>query len=288
MKKGFLLVIVLFLLSNISLAQDSLSKKQVRKQKSNFLLTERHWSVELPIWIPGFAGTFAYGGVEIEGEDGVDPVHPIEPPPGGDFGKILSRLFQSDWYLKFFFLTKVAYENDKVLFQFDAISGSVGNSVKFKLNNKDIVKADFRTVNFRLIGGYKLFETISKNNTFKYELFGYVGGRVHFHSLSSQLNGDGISLEITPAWWEPVIGIQNQFTFKRWFLVFQGDYGGLFFNSKYSNQISMYSYFRTGKITSVKLGWNHLQLNHVGTFLREDYKIKATFSGPSIGIAFHF
>ena len=116
MRKVFLLILVSFLLSNVLLAQNSLSKKQVRKQNSSFLLTNRNWNTELPIWVPGFAGNFAYGDVEIEGEDGVNPEHPIEPPPGGDFGKILSRLFQKNWYLKFFFLTRIAYEKTTFCF----------------------------------------------------------------------------------------------------------------------------------------------------------------------------
>ena len=64
-------------------SQDTLTKKQWRKLQKNFLLTQRCWTVEAPLWIPGFAGAFAYGDIDIEGEDGIDPVHPIEPPPGG-------------------------------------------------------------------------------------------------------------------------------------------------------------------------------------------------------------
>jgi len=37
---------------------------------------DRKWSLELPLWVPGFAGEFAYGDVSIEGEDGSDPGTP--------------------------------------------------------------------------------------------------------------------------------------------------------------------------------------------------------------------
>jgi len=63
------------------------------------------------------------------------------------------------------------------------------------------------------------------------------------------------------------ISILNQFTFKRWLLVFQGDYGGFFINSKYSNMPSAYRYYRKGKSISFKLGWNYLSLNHQEIFM---------------------
>ena len=105
MKKLFLiLACIVVLVPGILSAQDTLSRKELRKQEANFLLQERPWTIEVPLWIPGYAGSFAYGDIDIEGEDGVNPEHPIEPPEG--IGGILSRLFSDDWYLKFFFLTE--------------------------------------------------------------------------------------------------------------------------------------------------------------------------------------
>lgn len=111
---------------------------------------------------------------------------------------------------------------------------------------------------------------------------------MYLEEIYSDLNGAINKLDIHPFWAEPIIGFQNQFTFKRWFLVLQADYGGVFIDSRYSIQISSYAYYRTGKISSIKVGWNHLYLNHKGTFLKEEYKIKTTLSGPSVGIVFHF
>ena len=288
MKKYFILFIYVLLLTATVFPQDTLTKKERRKQQKSFLLPGRPWTVDVPIWIPGFAGSFAYGDIDIEGEDGVDPENPIEPPPGGAIGEILSRLFTKNWYLKFFFLTRVAYEKNRFLFQFDALSGSVGNSVKFNYNNQEIIQANFRTTNLRFYGGYKFIQADSKNKKFRYELFGYIGVRTYFQKIYSDLNGAINKLDIHPFWVEPIFGLQNQFTFKRWFIVLQGDYGGFFIESKHSFQITSFVYFRSGKVTSVKLGWNHLFLNHSGTLLNEEYKINATFSGPSAGLAFHF
>jgi len=288
MNKLILIFSFLALALSSVLAQDTVSKKEIKKQKKNFLLIDRPWTVEVPIWTPGYAGSFAYGDIEVEGEDGVDPEHPIEPPPGGEFGKIISRLFQESWYLKFFFITRIAYEKNRVMFQLDGISGAVGESVKFKYNNKEIVNLNFQTINVRLFGGYKLYQYDSKNERFRYELFGYIGIRMHFHKVYSDLNGIANKLDISPNWVEPIIGVHNQFTFKRWLLILNGDYGGYFIDNKSSFQMSTYVYCRMGKVTSLKIGWNHLQLNHYGTIRGEDFQIKATFSGPSVGAAFHF
>jgi hypothetical protein len=269
-------------------AQETITKKEIRKQQASYLLSGRPWTIEVPLWIPGYAGSFAYGDVSIEGENGVDPQNPYEPPPGGVIGKIISRLFTDEWYLNFFFLTKIAYEKNKFLAQIDALSGSVGESVKFNYNNNLVVQANYRTTNIRIFGGYRFENAITSNQKFRYELFAYVGARTHFQKIYSNLDGVINMLDINPKWIEPLIGLQNQLTWKRWYVVLQGDYGGYFVESKYSFQGSGYVYFRSGKVTSLKLGWNHLVLNHSGDFLKQDYRINATFSGPSMGIAFHF
>jgi len=288
MKKYLFLIISVLLLSATAFSQDTLTKKQWKKQQKSFLLPGRPWTVEVPLWIPGFAGSFAYGDIDIEGEDGVDPEHPVEPPPGGGVGEIISRIFTKEWYLKFFFLTKISYEKKKFEVVFDAISGAVGYSTKFKYNDKEIVQANFRTTNMRLFTGYKLVQVTSENKNFRYELFGYLGVRAYFQDIFSDLNGAINKLDIHPFWIEPIFGLQNQFTFKRWFIIIQGDYGGLFIDTKSSVQFTGFVYFRSGRITSIKLGWNHLEMKHHGTLLKQEYKARVTLSGPSMGIVFHF
>jgi len=287
-KYYFIIICIVTLGSGSIIAQDTFSKKELRKQKADFLQTDRLWTLEIPLWIPGFAGYFSYGDIDIEGEDGIDPTNPIEPPPGGSIGKILSRLFSTDWKLNFFYLTKIAYERNLFIVQFDAIAGGVGETTKFKYDDNQIVQANFRTINCRLIGGYKIINTLTENRNFKYELIGYTGIRTHFQKVHSDLNNIINKIDINPIWVEPVLGIQNQFTWKRWFAVLQSDYGGFFMESKYSFQFSTYVYYRTGKASSIKLGWNHLYLDHSGSFLRQDYSINGTFSGPSFGIVLHF
>ncbi|RLD56346.1 MAG: hypothetical protein DRI97_07675, partial [Bacteroidetes bacterium] len=287
MNKVIILTIIILSLPALCSAQDSLTKKEIRIQESDFLIPGNPWTVEIPLWIPGFAGEFAYGDISIEGEDGVQT--PIEPdPPGPGIGDIFSRLFTTNWYLKFFYLTKVSYEQNRVKAQFDMISGAVGNSLVFNYNNTELVKASFRTVNLRLYAGYKFAEVMGPNENFRYEVFAYGGIRTYFQRLQSELNGTSIELDINPVWVEPLIGLENQFTWKRWMLTLQGDYGGLFSQGKQSVQLSANAQFRMGGLTSLKVGWNHLYMDQKNVFLQQDYTIKLTLSGPVMALAFHF
>lgn len=286
----FILFIGLLLLATNVFAQhaDSIQIIQTeKKEKANYLIQSRPWAIEIPLWIPGFRGDLAYGDIEIEGEDGGDPGDPEDPDDDED-GSILSRLFTTNWYLKFFFLTRIAFEKNKFLAQIDGISGSVGNSVKFNFNNKEIVESAITTTNLRLFAGYQFFKTMSKSRKFRYELFGYFGVRIHFQKIYSSLNRTSNHLDITPTWAEPILGLQNQFTLKRWLFIIQGDYGGFFVHAKYSSMIQAMCYYRMGGLTSIKVGWNHLVLNHESTYFNEELKVRLFLSGPAVGLTFHF
>lgn len=37
-------------------AQDTLSKKEIRKLEANYLVQDKPWTIEIPLWIPGYAG----------------------------------------------------------------------------------------------------------------------------------------------------------------------------------------------------------------------------------------
>jgi hypothetical protein len=287
MHKGLILIVICLFLSGISSAQDSLTKKEIKKIEADFLIPGKPWTVEIPLWIPGFAGDFAYGDINIEGEDGIQ--NPIEPPPpSGGIGDILSRLFTTNWYLKFFYLTRVSYEQNRFKAQFDMISGAVGNSVVFNYNNKELVQASFLTLNLRLYAGYKFLEKAGSNKKFRYEAFVYGGLRTYFQRLQSELNETSIALKVNPVWVEPIIGLENQFTWKRWMVILQGDYGSITSRNRQSFQLTAFAYYRMGPLTSIKFGWNHLYINRADKFLQEDIKIKLSLSGPTVGVAFHF
>ena len=283
--KSLPVLLVLLFVTMYATSQDTAMQVPKRPHK-NFLIHDRPWEIEVPLWIPGFAGELVYGDIDLEGEDGEDPGDPGDP--GDGTGNILSRIFTKDWYLKFLFLGRATYENKGLLFQFDGFGGGIAETVKFKLTDKGIVQLNFRILNFRIVSGYRLWQKTSGRQNFRYELYGYVGARVHANKIDSDLNNFVNRLDINPVWMEPIIGIQNQFNFKRWKIILQGDYGGLFVHTKYSSLFQTMVYYRTGRVTSLKLGWNHLNLNHESTFRGEYLKVGISLSGPAAGLTFHF
>jgi hypothetical protein len=53
------------------------------------LLNDRDWTIEIPLWIPGFRGNLAYGDISIGGEDGSDPGDPDDDDRGDLMGEIV-------------------------------------------------------------------------------------------------------------------------------------------------------------------------------------------------------
>ena len=284
-----MLWVILFVSFSCTLTgQDTLIRKELRKQQKSYLIPGKNWTLELPLWIPGYTGSLSYGDIRLEGEDGDDIQNPIEPLPPPGFGDIFKRIFTTDWYLKFFFLTRVSYQKKWFLGQLDGLTGAVGESTEFNYNQKEVVQVNFRTINMRMFGGVKLIEANGRKGHFRYDLFAYIGLRAHFHRINSDLNGVVNRLNINPSWIEPIVGLYNSFAWRRWLITLQGDYGGYFVDGKRSFQINGTVFFRSGRITSLKAGWNHLSISQEGQFLREEYRLRAIFSGPTVGLAFHF
>lgn len=290
-------ILMLFAFWGISTAQtDSLLTNQKKdKPPKSFLDNDRKWAIEIPIWVPGFAGEFSYGDVSIEGEDGSDPgtpENPIEPPEPGEppigGGNIISRLFTSSSYLKFFFMNRVTYRPGKFVFQFDAFAGAVGEDVKFKLNDKTVVNAEFRSILFRAFAGYAFLEGYSRSKKSRYILNAYVGARFHIFHVETQLSSTRFAFDIDPYWAEPIIGLQGNFALKNWAFQLQGDWGGFYINDKNSYMINGNVSYHISRLIGIKLGYNDWRIQHRGTLRREILYLKVHLSGPNLGITFYF
>lgn len=254
---------------------------------------DNEWSIEIPIWIPGFRGDFAYGDVDLEGEDGGNPPpptpeNPIEPGEGlgGDF---LSRFFDKDDFLKFFYMSKISYRPNRFLFQFDAFGGTAGSSVKFNYNNKEIVSGAYNLFLGHFYAGYSLFQKKDYEKEERTDIYIYTGLRSTISSMKADLNNKEIEFEINPTKLEVLLGINANFIFKKWRLNFKGDIGGFIESSKvisYKIQLLIYYYF--GRSTSLRFGWTDLDLKHDGIFQNERLIINTHLSGPNLGIAFDF
>ena len=277
---------VIFLLPLTGVTQDPISKK-IKRPEKNFLIDNRPFTYEIPLWIPGFRGEFAFGDINISGGDGEDPGDPGDPDDDDDVG-FLGRIFTPKFYLKFFYLTRIAYEHKNLLVQLDGLTGTAGKSVKFKYNNSDIVKLELTTINVRLLAGYRILDTWSHSRKFRYELYPYIGARYHNHAIRTWFLDNKKIFDIQPGWFEPILGVQNQFSWKRWCFLLNADMGGFFIDSKYSFQLTSFAYYRMGRALSMKFGWNLLSMNHETTHFGKDLVIKMMLNGPTVGLAIQF
>lgn len=278
-------IFLCFLFIQLAGAQESKSKSDSKSEKS-FLVNDDHWSIEVPIWVPGFRGDFVYGDVWLEGEDDANPENPIEP--GWKPGDNLSRIFGKNGSLNFFFMNRVSYRNRKLYSQFDVFSGSVGGSIYFRYNDAELVKAKFSTYLFRLFAGYKFYEKLSVSEKCKYKLYGYGGLRIHSVNVKSDLDFTERRLNVTPLWAEPILGARNELAFKNWLFVLQGDIGSFSIDQKMSYMINFYSFYRISKLLSVKVGWCSWDMNYRDKFREEDLKLIMHLSGPATALTFHF
>jgi len=293
MKKILLLISLTFLYTVIIIAQDTTSIQ--KSDEETYLKNDWNWAIEIPIWIPGFRGDFAYGDVSLEGEDGEDigvPGHPIEPPPPGEppdeGGGILSRLFSSSKYLKFFYMGKISYKNDKFLGQLDAVSGTIGQSLDFALNNKEVATASYATILTRLVLGYSFYDLENKSKTNRLTIYGYAGMRVHYFELFSKLNLTTRSLDITKFWGEAILGLQSSFALKDWLFWLQADIGSFYTGDNSSYMINIFCHYRISNLLSVKIGWTDWDVSYQGEILKEKLSLNVHLSGPNTGLTFHF
>lgn len=267
-------------------AQDSIPEFGSKKKES-FLTETRHWNIGIPIWIPGFRGEFAYGDVELEGEDNTlpTPENPIEKP---GFGDVFKRLFKTGWDLNYFFITSVMYTNKKFYSELDMFSGTVGVNLKFRYNNKKLVSVKTHSDLLRLYAGYKLYEHNLFRNRARYNLFGYGGIRFQKYKLTSDLDGIGKTLKVDPLWIEPALGVRNELVFDDWKFLVQADMGSFGIDDKFSYMLNYNMFYRISNLLSFKLGWNAWYFNYNDRFKDESVKLKVHLAGPVGALVFNF
>jgi hypothetical protein len=261
-----------------------------RKPARGFLRTDQHWVVEVPIWIPGFRGEFAYGDVSLEGEDGQDllPVNPIEPEPEDPPGNIFSRLFSSSTYLKFFFMGRAEFSHGKVRANIDAFTGHVGDSVEFRYNGREIVQANFHSTLARTFVSYEVATWRPALGRSRLSLEPYLGARAHFFSIDSDLNHRVNRLDLTHSWGEALLGLTIRQAWTRWLIVLQGDWGNSFSVDSNSYWMSAAAFWRINGLLALRVGWTDWRVDVTRTVLGERMVLDTHLSGPSMGLTFNF
>ena len=267
-----------------SAQEKSIPDKRFKKFYEN---NDFRFQLDIPVWVPGFRGEFAYGDVELDGENGVDPENPIEPPSGA-IGKILNRLFNDSWTFNFYFVGKATYTGDKLFVSTDFFGGSVSNSVKFLLNNSEIVNARFTSLNWRFVAGWKIYNVENRQRHLSFCIIPFTGARVFSQSVYSDKNDLINKIDVTPVWSDFLLGIKNSFEYRRWQFNLVGDYGFYLKSGRSSYQFTLSAKYLFGRNIGMRMSWTHLQLNYKGLYRGDDLLLKISLSGPSLAVSLNF
>jgi len=187
-----------------------------------------------------------------------------------------------------FFMGMVSYNSDNFWAQLDGYEGTVGNSVYFKYNDREVVRLTYRAALLRLLAGYSLYEKENRSKSRRYNLYGYMGARLHYADLFSDLNQLKDRLDLNLYWGEPILGLQNRLTLKSWLFILQGDIGSFYGGSNYSFMIQFIGYYRISNLLSIKFGWADWDVNHKRETRNESFRLNVHLSGPTSGLTFHF
>ena len=279
--------IFVLLFQSILIAQSS-GVSENKNSARGYLNNDYHWTVELPLWVPGYSYDYNYGADDSDEEDGSDPEIPTQPIEKPEVGNVFSRLFSSDNYLKYFWGLKVVYKRDRLLAQVDVKAGVMGNDVKYNLKDIKIADADLSMSFTRAFLGYAIIDNMSKSQNSRFSLYGCLGLYFSRIELASPIGGSMVDLGIDYDWTPVILGIQGQFALSNWLFVLHGDFGLPLWNSSYSLAFEGFCHYRLSKIFSIKLGWIDRYVFQDIEVFNENFVADIHLSGPVMGVLFHF
>lgn len=250
-------------------AQDSLS---VKKDKLAFLeeVQDHKWMIKVPIWVPGFRGSFAYGGIRL---------YDIRP----DYG-IIDRL-NGELGVTFYLILDVSYAPGNWLINADGFHAGLASSITFENIDRVEFLGNIDGTIARGLVGYKVFETTNKDTFFKFNIYPYVGLRyinLDVYSVKRDV------LDIRPDWVDPLVGLRLNLDYKRWFLLVRGDIAGFGLTDHSSSYFGVNANYRFSKLFSLGLGYNFLDIKYKQDFERNFLDLGIRLAGPGLSMEFQF
>lgn len=248
---------------------------QKTKEEKYYINNNRHWFVEIPLWVPGFRGQLSYSDFDFSSS--------------GDKEEKEYEQVDSDTGIEFYFVGRIAAQYNKFWVQVDAFSGGVSSAFSYtsaiKQEEKEFVNIKVQGTIPRLVFGYAVWEKSSKSS-FKMELLPYIGVRYVSIHLNSDVFDTTNRIDLRPHWFEAVIGLYTPIVYKRFKLEIQADYG---INGKNNSWIISNRYrYAVSKLVDVQLGWNFIRLYHKEMFDGEELEAAIKLFGPTAGIGFRF
>lgn len=251
-------------------AQDSI---EIKSSKLDFLheIDDRDWRIKIPIWVPGFRGDFAYGGLTQLPEEGQDY-------------NIIGRL-EGELGIEFYLIGDVEFKPNHWFFGIDGVHTSLESILKFQNVDRAEFLAGIDGTILRGFVGYNVYEIRNREKHFRVQIYPYLGTRyIDLDIYSKELN----FLDLTPSWFEPIIGLEIPIQYRRWFFSTQFDVGGFSINNHWSWNTSLSGTYRFTRLFALGAGWNSIFFNYDQEFEFKHLNLEIQMSGPVLGLEFHF
>lgn len=248
---------------------------QNSKEEKYYTNNDRHWLVEIPLWVPGFRGQLSYGDFDLSSS-------------GNQGDKEFDRV-NSETGLEFYMVGRIAAQYNKLWVQGDVFSGQVGSVFSYtsQIGNieKEFVNIKISGTIPRLVFGYSVWEK-SIEDYFSVEVIPYAGFRYTSFHLQSDVFDSTNVIDVRPNWFDPLIGMYVPISYKRFRVEVQADFGTK--GNNHSWGISNRYRYRISKLVDVQLGWNLIRLYHDGNVRDETLESRIRLFGPKAGVGFRF
>lgn len=231
--------------------------------------------VEVPLWVPFFKGQLSYGKYNINSNG---------DKAERDFNKL-----HNQFGIEFYFVGRFTLKKNNLWLNFDTFSGRINKAISVQWNSsskkRQIINLNTKATVPRLVLGYSIWSPIEKEH-FVIQLIPYIGLRYVSLSLKTDVFDGNQLIDVSPNWFEPVIGVYLPIEYKRFKAEFQMDYGAS--NQKNSWIISNRYRYRISKLVDVQLGFNFFQVKYSELHLENELHSKIQLLGPTAGIGLRF
>lgn len=180
----YCIFISLLFQSNV-VAQDTIGKKHPKEDLFD-QIDQRKWRIKIPLWIPGFTGSFAYGGL-------------TNFPEGGEV--IFIDRLEGEIGVSFYLIGDIQFKSSNWVFAIDGFHTTLASNLKFQNIDRVDFPGSIEGTIVRGYGGYKVFEHKNIDKRLSTAIYTYGGFR--FIDLRIRSENSEI-LDLNPKWIEPV------------------------------------------------------------------------------------
>lgn len=267
-KRLIFVLLFFFVLTGWSQENDSIEKSE---DDLSYLLESQRWKISVPVWVPGFRGSFAYGGISLYPEQGER--------------NLQDRVTDSNLSIQFYLIGAVEFRYQRLFVELDGFKATLGSNLTFFDKEFLELNGTIEGAILRGVLGFSLYEKKDASRLFKVGVMLY--GGVRYYNLHIYTDNRNI-LDIKPNWAEPIFGLKIPISYKRWNFSARGDVGGVAASATQSWFLHGDVAYRFSKLFSLGAGWTVLDFTHDRNFDFKNLDLAIRLTGPTMNVRFSF